>query len=85
MVLNTQTFVVELKKLFLSAQSEGKKTITINSGELHRSIGGYPGSNHRMPVCCSAMRSIMRDGDIIIESPPRGNGANFTIKYNLPR
>jgi isopenicillin N synthase-like dioxygenase len=23
------------------------------SGQLHREIGGYPGQNHRMPMCCA--------------------------------
>jgi hypothetical protein len=29
------------------------------------------------------MRKRMKDGDTIIDSPPKGNGASLTIKYKL--
>jgi hypothetical protein len=48
-------------------------------------VGGYPGNNHRMPVCCAAMRAEMRAGDNIVRAPPSGDGANVVIEYRLPR
>jgi hypothetical protein len=33
----------------------GKATVEINAGDLHRRVGGYPGQNHRMPMCCVVM------------------------------
>ena len=33
----------------------GAGHVEINSGELHRAVGGYPGADHRMPMCCDAM------------------------------
>lgn len=59
----------------------------VNAGELHRRVGGYPGSNHRMPVSCEVMRSAMGSdaGDIVLSQPPKGDGATLTIRYVLPR
>ena len=65
------------------ASSFGRITVLINSGELYRSLGGYPGSNHRMPSCCDAMQDEMKPGDpLLIE---RTNGAGMTVRYLLPR
>lgn len=56
--------------------------IDLNSGDIHREIGGYPDStNHRMPVCCDVMYSNMQGDDKIISAPPKGKGASLTIRY----
>jgi 5-methylcytosine-specific restriction protein A len=61
-------------------------SIRVIAGDLHRSVGGYPGHNHRMVCCCNAMRSMMTEmGDRILAEPPSGNGANLIIEYQLPR
>jgi hypothetical protein len=49
------------------AEHASKTTVEINSGQLHREVGGYPGQNHRMPICCAVMRSEMSAGDAILE------------------
>jgi hypothetical protein len=36
----------------------------ITSGDLYRSVGGYPGSNHGMPICCDAMEAEIMPGDM---------------------
>lgn len=59
--------------------------LEINAGHLHREFGGYPSKTHNMPCCCQAMRNIMKDGDIIVNEPPSGQGASLTIQYKLPR
>lgn len=41
------------------SRSEGT-SVEIVSGDLHRRVGGYPGSNHRMVICCQVMRKAMR-------------------------
>ncbi len=68
-----------------SAQSRGLASLVVKSGDLHREVGGYPGPNHRMPVCCEVMRQRMQAGDRILEQPPKGNGATLKIQYQLPR
>ena len=57
--------------------------VLINSGELYRSLGGYPGSKHGMPLCCDAMQAEMKSGDIVILD--RSSGAGMTVRYLLPR
>ena len=78
-----EMFEDEIIKLKEQARRLNLTNIEINSGELHRKLGGYPGKNHRMPVCCHAMRKMMREGDVIISQPPKGNGASLTIRYFL--
>ena len=55
----------------------------LTARELHTFVGGYPGTNHRIPNCCNAMRNLMVNEDEIIGNP--NDGANFTIKYKLSR
>ena len=78
-------FRKELADLFSNAQEDGRTSIEVNSGELHRALGGYPGPHHRMPVCCDAMYQEMRAGDRILSAPAKGKGASLTIRYLLPR
>lgn len=65
-------------------RSEGD-FVEVRSGDLHRVVGGYPGSGHRMPVCCQVMRRNIRAGDVIVTEPPKGAGASLVIRYSLPR
>lgn len=79
-------FRMEMYRMMYAAMQEGEATAEINSGELHRRVGGYPGANHRMPVCCQVMRGAYAPdaGDVIVEEPPSGQGASLTIRYVLP-
>lgn len=81
----TEEFKMVIRLCMLIAQRSNLKFIEINSGSLHRAVGGYPGPDNRMPICCNAMRNMMQDGDEILETPPQGQGANLTIRYKLPR
>jgi len=76
-------FTDSLQKMKLTARESGAPSITITSGELHRLVGGYPGPNHRMPMCCEVMYAAMRKGDEIIYKPPKGKGASLKITYRL--
>lgn len=78
-------FQKSLDDLFAQAKQNNATEITIVSGDLHRSVGGYPSKNHRMPICCAVMRRNMTSGDRILSSPPKGDGATLVIKYQLPR
>ena len=77
---NAEDFQKELDKIFTQLPF-----IDIRSGDLHKKVGDYPGTNHRMRVCCEVMRKNMKQGDIILKQPPKGNGANLIIRYKLPR
>lgn len=76
-----------LYRVFYEGFKQGQTTIDVNAGDLHAKVGGYPGRDHRMPVCCSVMRSSMDSaaGDTILSEPPSRQGASLTIRYTLPR
>lgn len=65
------------------AVHHGRIDVLINSGELYRLLGGYPGSAHGMPFCCDAMQAEMQLGDTLILD--RTSGVGMTIRYMLPR
>ncbi len=83
--LTAGAFRTELAKVIDEAQGRGETSVEVNSGQLHRRIGGYPGSSHRMPMCCEVMYKEMKEGDRILDKPPKGKGASLTISYSLPR
>ena len=81
-----EDFLSELRSQFRRAQDRGARYVTINAGELHRRVGGYPSrGGHRMPLCCDVMYRERRNGDEVIAAPPKGKGASLTIRYGLPR
>lgn len=82
-----EDFKLELHRMMLEAVKDGRRSVDINAGELHRRVGDYPGQNHRMPNCCQVMRQnlIPEYGDAILEEPPSGQGASLTIRYVVPR
>jgi hypothetical protein len=83
--MNQKQFIEGLQELFSKEEKMGKKEITVNAGNLHRLIGGYPSKNHRIPVCCSVMRQEMKDGDTLLKNNLKKDGASLTIIYKLPR
>ena len=70
---------------FNYAKEKGMLNITLVSGYIHRKVGGYPGSNHRMPLCCNVMKDMMRLGDVVLKEPPSGQGASLKINYIIPK
>jgi hypothetical protein len=78
-------FERELRSILREARAAGSISVELVSGDLHRRVGGYPGPNHRMPVCCAVMRRLMGPADTILRKPPSGNGATLTIRYRLAR
>jgi len=78
-------FVVALRGILAAAERSAQRNVRVRAGDLHRLVGGYPGASHRMPHCCRVMRGAMADADVVIESPPKGAGANLVIEYSLPR
>jgi hypothetical protein len=80
-----EEFQKELDARFRLAADAGAPNIEINSGELHRKLGGYPQAGHQMPTCCNVMYREQRLGDAVVSAPPKGKGASLTIRYRLPR
>lgn len=82
---NSFDFELALSHIFREAEEQGRSYVDVNAGELHRKVGGYPGRNHQMPVCCRVMKKNMQAADQILKQPPKGKGASLTIRYKLPR
>jgi len=55
--------------------------IELTSGYIHRDVGGYPGRNHKMVICCDVMYKRMAGDDEVISAPPSGKGATVTVRY----
>ena len=77
----------ELYRIMQEAVREGRTFVDVNAGEVHAGLGGYPGRDHGVPVCCKVMREEWATdyGDKILQEPPRGQGVSLTIRYILPR
>ena len=80
-----QDFQTELERTFAQAREEGQDHVDIVSRELHRRVRGYPGRDHRMPVCCQVMMANVAPGDRVLRRPPSGQGASLAIRYRIPR
>lgn len=76
-------FENELKAILAEAKAKGLPFLAVRSSILHEKVGSYPGKDHLMPACCNMMRKVMKDKDVILKQPPKGNGANLEIKYYL--
>ena len=85
MPATAEDFRSALLSLLDEAGRLGLSYVGITAGALHHRVGGYPGTDHRMPVCCAAMRGAMGPSDRIVEQPPSGNGASLLIQYDLPQ
>ena len=82
-MVSSDHFRQELLAQLARGANRGAIDMLINSGELYRSLGGYPGSTHGMPSCCDAMQAEMKPGDILLVE--RASGAGMTVRYLLPR
>jgi len=78
-------FRIALEAVLSKAALQNRAFVDVRSGDLHREVGSYPGTNHRMPVCCDVMVATMTQRDEVLRSPPKGKGANLIIRYRLPR
>ncbi len=82
-MLKSNTFKNEITRLINEAKEQGLPYVDIVSGDVHRSVGGYPSKNHSMPLCCDVMYSMKRSKDEILHAPAKGKGATLTIRYYI--
>ena len=66
-----EDFEIALQSRIQRAKEQGKRSLGVRFGDLHREVGGYTRINHRMTLCCAVMREAMRKGDAV-ESYPEG-------------
>jgi hypothetical protein len=79
-MVSTDHFRRELRAQLSRASASGSQETLVNAGELHRMLGGYPGSQHGLAGCREAMHAEMQPGDLVLE-----HGADLTVRYQLPR
>jgi hypothetical protein len=82
---NADDFEQEVRRRWAEAEVTGHVSVDVRSGDVHKSLGGYPGPNHRIPDCCQVMKRLMKAGDSIIKQPKSGQGASLAISFALPR
>ena len=69
-------YILNLKA---TAKEQGKKTIILRSGVLHKELN----LKSRLPMVCNAMRQSMNKGDIVLHTTPKGNSSTIEIQYNV--
>ena len=84
---DSSQFRAALKEIFTEATKDGKSSVAVKAGDLHKQVGGYPEpkSNHRMPICCEVMYHEMGNRDEIMHSPQKRKRTSLTIRYDLPK
>jgi hypothetical protein len=81
MKMSTNDIRQELRLLFVEAVQRKLTHIDVRSGELSKRVN----AQNQMPQVCSAMRSLMSEGDEILETPPKGNGSRLVVRFKIPR
>lgn len=82
-MVSTDQFRQEIRSRFESASAQGRPDLTIECGELYRSVSKLPVFDPWMIFCCNAMRAEMAMTDRLIfdDSKP----SLLTIHYKFPR
>lgn len=73
----------ELSPQLGRAATRGVSHILINARELHSSLGDFPDANDKMVSCRLAMRTEMKDDDVLLVT--EDNAVGMTVRYVLPR
>ena len=68
-----------IKNLKRIAKAEGKNTLVLRSGDIHKDLG----LKQWMPPVCKAMRDCMEIGDVVLHTTPSGNSSTIEIEYKL--
>ena len=70
-----------IRAMLRGAKERGDDYIDIVAGDIVRDK--LQSNYKKTAMVCSAMKSIMRDGDEVLNSPPSGLGSKLTIRYFL--
>jgi hypothetical protein len=82
-MVSTDHFRQEIRSRFDLASAQGLQNLTIECGELYRSVSKLPLFDRWMIFCCNAMRAEMALTDRLIFDD--SNASLLTIHYALPR
>jgi 5-methylcytosine-specific restriction protein A len=76
-------FASTLESLLAQARKAGETFLEVNAGDLHRKVGGFPGPQHHMSLCCNVLRGAMGPDDFAVREPRSGSGPSLTLRYHL--
>ena len=76
-MVSADHFAQELRAQMSRAAKFGSIDIVINSGDLYRSVGGYPGSMHGMPMHLKQQQTRAKAAGISALRPP--GFSNFNV------
>ncbi len=79
--INSEAIRRFIGEWFKQAECLGRSVLAVKAGDVHKALG----LRNRMPQVVSAMRTLMRDNDILAKAPPSGQGSDFIVVYRLPR
>jgi hypothetical protein len=82
-MVSTDQFRQEIKSRFELAGAQGRQDLTIECGELYRSVSKLPVFDPWMIFCCNAMRAEMAKTDRLVFDD--NEASLLTIHYSLPR
>ncbi len=72
----------KLTVILNTAKHSGKPYVDVESGHLHKELGGDSKSHHRLPIFHEVMKKMMRPGDSILQEG-REDGATMLVRYLL--
>ena len=73
----------KLTVILNTAKHSGKSYVDVESGNLHKELGGDSNSHHRLPIFHEVMTKMMRPGDSILKEARHGDGATMLVRYIL--
>jgi len=82
-MVSTNDFRQKIRSRLELASAERRLDLTIECGELYRSIGSLPASSRGMIFCCNAMRAEMIIQDEVIFDDEKNS--LLKVRYKLPR
>jgi hypothetical protein len=82
-MVSTDHFRKEIRSRLELATTRGCHDLTIDSGELYKSLSQLPVFGPWMIFCCNAMRAEMRMADSLLFDDARET--LLTVNYKLPR
>jgi hypothetical protein len=82
-MVSTNHFRQEIRSRLELASAQGGQSLTIECGELYRSVSEQPVSNRWMIFCCNAMRAEMAISDEVVFDHKKET--LLKVKYRLPR
>jgi hypothetical protein len=82
-MVSTDQFRQEIRSRLELASAQGRPDLTIECGELYRSVSKLPVFDPWMIFCCNAMRAEMAMTDRLIFDDSKAS--LLTIHYKFPR